>query len=244
MQHHRNLQIPDTLADACDAERMALLVYDMQVGVVGQLPDGPQVTERVGRVLDAARSAGVSVFFTRHMTLPTELMGVFQLRTAMAWQRTDRVEDVVSPFLRDSPGFELMPELAPRASEAIFDKLSMSAFEGTPLEFALRDAQVTAVAIVGVATEVGIEPTVRHAADRGLIPIVITDACGAGNHAAAERSLEVLEAAGDAILTDISTFTGLLARPTTGEPGPREPQQQQDRRRPGAGAGGAPAGSP
>jgi biuret amidohydrolase len=224
MQHHRNLGIPDTLADACDAERMALLVYDMQVGVVRQLPDGPQVTARVARVLDAARSAGVRAFFIRYMTLPTELMGVFQLRTAMAWQRKDRVEDVVSPFLRDSPGFELVPELAPLASEAIFDRLSMSAFEGTPLEFALRDAQVIAFAIVGVAIEVGIEPTVRHGADLGLIPIVITDACGAGNHAAAERSLAALETAGDAILTDISTFTGLLARPTTRGPGPRGPQ--------------------
>jgi biuret amidohydrolase len=224
MQHHRNLGIPDTLADACDPQRMALLVYDMQVGVVSQLPDGPQVTERVARVLDAARSAGVRVFFTRHMTLPTELMGVSQLRTWMAWQRKDRVEDVVSPFLRDSPGFEIVPELAPLASEAIFDKLSMSAFEGTPLEFALRDAQVTAFAIVGVAIEVGLEPTVRHGADRGLIPIVISDACGAGDHAAAERSLDALKTAGDAILTDIATFTALLARPTTGGPGPRGPQ--------------------
>jgi nicotinamidase-related amidase len=224
MQHHRNLGIPDTLADACDPQRMALVVYDMQVGVVSQLPDGPQVTERVARVLEAARSAGVRVFYTRHMTLPTELMGVFQLRTWMAWQRKDRVEDVVSPFLRDSPGFEIVRELDPLASEAIFDKLSMSAFEGTPLEFALRDAQVTAFAIVGVAIEVGLEPTVRHGADCGLIPIVIMDACGAGDHAAAQRSLDALETAGDAILTDISTFTGLLARPTTGGPGPAGPQ--------------------
>jgi nicotinamidase-related amidase len=214
MQHHRNLEIPVTLADACDADHMALLVYDMQVGVVSQLPDGPQVTQRVARVLDAARSAGVRVFFTRHMTLPTELMGVFQLRMAMAWQRKDRVEDVVSPFLRESPGFEIVPELAPLASEAVFDKLSMSAFEGTPLEFALRDAQVTAFAIAGVAIEVGLEPTVRHGADRGLIPIVISDACGAGNHAAAERSLDALKTAGDAILTDVSTFRGLLAAET------------------------------
>jgi biuret amidohydrolase len=220
MQNHRNIGIPDTLADACDPERMALLVYDMQVGVISQLPDGPQVTERVARVLDAARSAGVRVFFTRHMTLPTELMGVSQLRTWMAWQRKDRVEDVVSPFMRGSPGFEIMPELAPLASEAIFDKLSMSAFEGTPLEFALRDAQITAFAIVGVAIEVGLDPTVRHGADCGLIPIVIRDACGAGDHAAGERSLDALEFAGDAILTDISTFTGLLARPTGRPPSP------------------------
>ena len=128
----------------------------------------------------------------------------------MAWQRKDRVEDVVSPFPRGSPAFELVPELAPRGSEAIFDRLSMSAFEGTPLEFALRDAQVVAFAIVGVAMEVGIEPTVRHGADLGLIPVLVTDACGAGNPAAAERSLDALATAGDAILTDISTITGLL----------------------------------
>jgi biuret amidohydrolase len=175
-------------------------------------------------VLEAARRAGVRVFFTRHMSLPVELMGISQLRTAMAWQRKDRVEDVVSPFLRDSPGFEIVPELAPLASEAVFDKLAMSAFEGTPLEFALRDAQVIAFAIVGIATEVGIEPTARHGADLGLIPVVVTDACGAGNPSAAQRSLDALAFAGDAILTDIATITGVLARPTSGEPAPRGPE--------------------
>jgi biuret amidohydrolase len=217
MQHHRNLPIPDTLADVCHPDRIALIVYDMQVGVISQLADGRQVTERVGQVLEAARRAGVRVFFTRHMTLPTELMGISQLRMWMSWQRKDRVEDVVSPFPRDSPGFQLVPELAPRQSEAIFDKLSMSPFEGTPLEFALRDTQVTAFAIAGVATEVGIEPTVRHGADRGLIPVVVTDACGAGDASAAKRSLDALATAGDAILTDISTITGLWARHTTGD---------------------------
>jgi hypothetical protein len=59
MQHHRNLPIPDTLPDVCDPDRLALVVYDMQVGVVGQLADGPQITERVRRVLEAAREAGV-----------------------------------------------------------------------------------------------------------------------------------------------------------------------------------------
>jgi len=224
MQHHRNLPIPDTLADVCDPDRMALVVYDMQVGVVSQLADGPQVIGQVRRVLEAARRAGVRNFFTRHMTLPPELMGISQLRTAMAWQRKDRVEDVVSPFLRESPGFEIVPELAPSASEAVFDKLSLSAFEGTPLEFALRDAQVAAFAIVGVATEVGIEPTVRHGADLGLIPVVVTDACGAGDHAAATRCLDVLATAGDAILTDIATITGLLARPTMRQRGQRGPE--------------------
>jgi nicotinamidase-related amidase len=211
MQHHRDLHLPDGLDEVCDPEHLALIVYDMQVGIVRQLPDGQQVTGRARSVLDAARRARLRVFFTRYLTLPIELMGISQLRTAMAWQHKDRVEDIVSPFLRESPAVEFVPELAPLASEAVFDRLSMSAFEGTPLEFALRDAQVTAFAIVGVAMEVGVEPTVRHGADRGLIPVVVTDACGAGDKAAAKRSLDALATAGDAILTDVSTITGLLA---------------------------------
>jgi biuret amidohydrolase len=75
-----------------------------------------------------------------------------------------------------------------------------------------------------VATEVGIEPSVRHGADLGLIPIVVTDACGAGDPVAAQRSLDALAFAGDAILTDIATITGLLARPTTGEAAPKGPE--------------------
>jgi nicotinamidase-related amidase len=219
MQHHRDLHIPTGLEDVCDPERLALIVYDMQVGVVGQIANGPQITERVSQVLDAARRAGVRVFFIRYMSLPTELMGISQLRMAMAWQRKERVEEVVSPFLRDSPGFELVPELVPSDSEAVFDRLSMSAFEGTPLEFALRDAQVTAFAIVGVAMEVGIEPTARHGADLGFIPVVVSDACGAGNPAAAKRSLDALATAGDAILTDVSTVTRLLAAGSASRPG-------------------------
>lgn len=217
MQRHRNLLIPDTLEEACDPGRLALLVYDMQVGVVRQIRDGPQVTTRVVSVLDAARRAGMRVFFTRHMTLPTALMGISQLRMAMAWQGKVDVDAVISPFLRGSPGFELVPDLVLRDSEAVFDKLSMSAFEGTPLEFALRDCQISAFAIVGVATEVGIEPTVRHGADLGFVPVVVADACGAGDAAAAERSLQALAFAGDAIITDATTISRVLGQEPAAE---------------------------
>ena len=88
----------------------------------------------------------------------------------------------------------------------------MSAFEGTPLNIALRDCGINTFAIVGVATEIGIEPTVRHGADLGFIPIVVTDACGAGDEDAANRSLVSLEFMRDAFLTDVKTICGILSR--------------------------------
>ena len=216
MRHAHGLGIPRTLEEVCDPQRLALLVYDMQVGIIRQLRDGQRVTDQVLRVLAAARGAGVRVVFCRHLSLPKELMGVAQFRMAMAWQRVESPEQVQPWFLRDSPGFQLVPELAPRASEAVFDKITMSAFEGTPLDIALRDCGVNAVAVVGVATEVGIDPTVRHAADLGYIPVVVTDACGAGDAEAAGHALAALEHAGDAIMTDVETICGVLGQARAG----------------------------
>jgi biuret amidohydrolase len=200
------LDVPLTLAEVCRPEGLALLVYDMQVGILGQLPEGDRIIEKVAEVLEAARAARVRTYFTRHVTLPVELMGVAQLRMWRAWQQVDRLEDVASPFPPGAPQTQIVPELRPAASEAALDKLTMSAFEGTPLELALRDARVQAIAIVGVAMEIGIEPTVRHAADLGFIPVVIADACGAGNADAGARSIETLRFLGDAMVTDSFEF--------------------------------------
>jgi nicotinamidase-related amidase len=212
MQHAFGLEIPQTLEDICNPTRLALVVYDMQVGIVKQIENGPQITEKVLQVLNAARKAGIRVFFTRHMSLPKELMGVSQFRMAMAWQRVISPEEVKPWFLRDAPGFHLIPEMNPLPSEAIFDKISMSAFEGTPLDMALRDCRIDAFVIVGIAMEIGIEPTVRHGADLGYIPVVVKDACGFGHRDAADRSLASIEFAGDALLTNVDAFCAQLRR--------------------------------
>jgi nicotinamidase-related amidase len=212
MQRTFGLTIRQTLEDVCDPSSLALIVYDMQIGIVRQIANGLEITANVVRVLEAARSAGIRVFFTRHMSLPKELMGAFQFRMAMAWQRVQSPEEVKPWFLRDAPGFQLVPEMAPRSSEAIFDKLAMSAFEGTPLNMALRDCGISAFAIVGIAMEIGIDPTARHGADLGYIPVIVKDACGFGHRDAADRSFASLEFAGDSLLTSVDTFCAQLAK--------------------------------
>jgi biuret amidohydrolase len=210
MKTIHGLKIPSSLDDICTQEQMALIVYDMQVGILSQIGDGERITDKVHEALSVARSHGMRVIFMRHLSLPKEMMGVAQYRMAMAWQRVQSPEDVKPWFLRDSSASQIVDMLAPRPSEAIFDKIAMSAFEGTPLATTLRDCGIIAVAIAGVAMEIGIEPTVRHATDLGFIPVVLADACGAGHQDAADRSLETLRFAGDAIITDVSTFAATI----------------------------------
>src|SRR5207237_7098077 len=126
MQRAFGLNITQTLEEVWDPRSLALSVYDMQVGIVKQIENGQQITDRVVQVLEAARAAGIRVFFTRHMSLPKELMGVSQMRMAMAWQRVKPVDEVKPWFLRDSPDFHLVPEVIPLLREAVFDKITMS----------------------------------------------------------------------------------------------------------------------
>ena len=206
------IEIPRTVEEAVDLDRTALVVYDMQVGILRQMHEGDRIIERVGALLGVAREVGLRTYFLRHTSLPKNLMGRFQMRQALAWQRTDDPEAVTPWFLRGAPATEIVPELAPRATEAVFDKLSMSAFEGTPLDFALRDCDVRTILITGVATEIGIEPTVRHAADLGYVPVVVEDACGAGHAEAGARALESLRFMGDALFTTVDEAAALLRR--------------------------------
>ena len=207
-----DLEIPATLDEVCRPSQTALIVYDMQVGIVSQIATGRVITEQVRQVLHAARDGGFRVFFTRHMSLPNEVAGVSQLRRAKVWQHVDRAADTAPAFPRDSHQFQITPEIAPLPSEAIVDKITMSAFTGTYLDIALHDRGINSFVIVGIALEVGIEPTVRHACDLGYIPIVATDACGCGDAAAGERALAGMLFAGEAIQTDAGTIIELFRR--------------------------------
>ncbi|QLY31689.1 cysteine hydrolase [Nocardia huaxiensis] len=213
MRHGNGVEIPETLEDVCAPERMALIVYDMQVGVLSQLEHGPQIIEKVVHVVEAARRGGYPIIFLRHMFLPKRLMGAFALRMAMSWQGVDSPEAVHPILQRDTPGFQLVPELQPQEGEMVFDKTSMSAFEGTPLASTLRDLGIGAYAIAGVALEIGIVPTVTHSTDLGFIPVVVEDAVGGRDEPGMARAWEEFAFQGHAFVTDTATITPLLEKP-------------------------------
>ena len=86
MDRFNGLEIPESLDEVLEPARLALVVYDMQVGILRQIADGDRVLANVQRVLAAARERGVRTVFLRHYFMPTELAGVYQLRQAKVWQ--------------------------------------------------------------------------------------------------------------------------------------------------------------
>jgi biuret amidohydrolase len=209
--------IPETLEEICAPSRAALLVYDLQAGIVSQIAGGDVVVERIATLVRSARAAGLRIVYSRHYNVPLPWAGVGQLRMAKTWQRVRTVSELKQHLMYGSPEVQIVDAVAPRPGDLVLDKVTMSAFEGTPLALLLRDLGLSSVLLAGIALEVGIEPTARHAADLGFIPVLVQDACGSGNAEAAQRSLAALRYCGDSVLTGLSSVLGALP------PGQREP---------------------
>ncbi len=197
MKNVFGLSIPEELDEVCTPSRCALILYDMQVGIVSQITEGLNVVARCRQILLAAREMGFRVFYMRHMFLPNHLAGVGQFRRAMVWQNQSDPAQTRPFILQGSDAWQIVPELAPNADEVVIDKITMSAFESTFLNIAMRDAHLDAFVIAGIALEIGIEPTVRQALDLNLLPIVATDACGSKTADLKMRSLATLAETGE-----------------------------------------------
>ena len=197
MKSAYGLSLPTSAAEFTTAARTALIVYDMQVGIVPQIANGEQIVAGCKRLLAAARQSGVRTFFTRHVSLPNLVAGVGQLRRAMIWEQVSDPLLTRPHFTVGSPAYQVVADLAPTENEVVVDKITMSAFEGTYLNIAMRDAQLQAFVIAGIALEVGIEPTVRHALDLNLVPILIPELCGSKSSDAHARTLASLRETGE-----------------------------------------------
>lgn len=212
MKNGYGLEIPGGLSDLCDPTKTAVVIYDMQAGITPQIATGRRIVDGCRVLLEAARAVGFRIFYTRHISLPNESSGATQLRRAMIWQRKNDPTQTKSAFLPTAPSAEIVSELAPRENEVVIEKITMSAFEGTYLNIALRDLGLRAFVIVGIALEIGIEPTVRHALDLGYIPIVVADLCGSRTEELHANSLRTLSETGEVIVTSSSEWLSAVEK--------------------------------
>lgn len=183
----------------------------MQAGILSQIPDADRVMSNVQKLLAVTRKRRVRTVSPATTSCPRNSPGCFSCARPRFWQGKAHAAETRPLIPHGSAGFQLAGGLEPRPDEPVIDKITMSAFEGTPLDIVLRDCGVRAFLIAGVATEVGIEPTVRHSTDLGYIPIVVHDACGSGNATAADRAIANIAFAGDALLATTDDVCAVLA---------------------------------
>ena len=148
----------------------ALLVMDVQQGVVQRFGGSSESLDPFQRAVGAARAAGVPVIFVRV---------AFRHGYPEVSPRNKRFSAISNreEMTRDDASTQVHPLIAPRPDEVVVTKLRVSAFSGSDLEVVLRAKQVETLVLTGIATSGVVLSTLREAADKDFRLVVLADAC-------------------------------------------------------------------
>lgn len=127
----------------------ALVVIDVQNGVVGQAHDRDNVVANIATLVDNARAADIEVVWVQH--------------------NSDELP-------RDSESWQYVPELVRRDSEPVVHKTYGDSFEETDLESVLAARGIGRLFVAGAQTDACIRSTLHGAITRGYDATLVGDA--------------------------------------------------------------------
>jgi nicotinamidase-related amidase len=149
--------------------REALLVMDVQNGVVGRAADPDALLETLGSAVKAARASGVPVIYVRVAFRDGTPEISPNNRTFSALGRSGLGES--------DPSTQIHAAVAPEPGDIIVTKRRVSAFSGSDLEVILRSLGVGSLTLTGIATSGVVLSTLRQAADMDYQLTVLRDGC-------------------------------------------------------------------
>jgi nicotinamidase-related amidase len=127
----------------------ALLVVDVQNGVVAEAHERDAVVGRIAGLVERARAADVPVVWVQHNS---------------------------SELVADTGPWRIVPELAPAHGEPLVQKRYGDSFEGTDLEAILERLGVGSLVVTGAQTDACIRSTIHGAFARGYDTTLVADA--------------------------------------------------------------------
>jgi nicotinamidase-related amidase len=132
-----------------DRPNTALLIIDMQRGVVNSSYGGDAVIANINTALDRARDAGVPVIWIQH------------------WDDN---------LVKDSDVWQYVDELKRDESEPLVHKHYGDSFEETDLERLLAERKVGKLVVTGAQTDACVRSTLHGALVRGYDVVLVSDA--------------------------------------------------------------------
>jgi nicotinamidase-related amidase len=184
-----------------DPARTALLIMDVQTGIVDQLGSS-ELVDRLAGAADAARAAGVRVIYV--------VIGFREGYPEVSPSNRSFSQLSGSGQFTGGPGSEVHELVAPRAGELTVTKKRVSAFAGSDLEVILRAGGYQSLVLTGIATSGVVLSTLRQAADLDFELAVLADGC-ADRDPEVHRVLTEKVFPRQATVTSIAEWTASLA---------------------------------
>ena len=148
----------------------ALLVMDVQQGIVDRFAHDEDYLPRLAAAVEAARAGGITVIYV--------VVG-FRSGHPEVSDRNKSFAAVAGSgrFADGDPGSVIHPAVAPASGDLIVTKRRVSAFTGSDLEVVLRAGGIDHLVLTGIATSGVVLSTLRQAADLDYRLTVLADGC-------------------------------------------------------------------
>jgi len=148
----------------------ALLIMDVQQGIVDRFADDGSYLDRLATAIAAARSAGVTV---------TYVIVAFRPGYPEVSERNKSFSAVAGTgrFTDGDPGVQIPAVIAPAPGDVTVTKRRVFAFTGSDLEVLLRARGTGHLVVAGIATSGVVLSTLRQAADVDYQLTVLADGC-------------------------------------------------------------------
>jgi biuret amidohydrolase len=201
--------MPLDLASLLAPAHTALITQEIQRGVIGDLSalpelakEGQRVVPNIARLCAAARARGVRVI---HCTAIRRGDGLGANRNARIFQYMAKAEPKLIP---GSAAAEIVPEVAVAEGDLVLARIhGLSPFQGTELDFVLRNEGIRTIVGVGVSLNVAITNLAFDAVNSGYQVVLPTDAVAGTPREYAEQMLQHTLRN----VTTLATTAGVLA---------------------------------
>jgi nicotinamidase-related amidase len=152
--------------------KTALLVMDMQQGIVRNLPDAAALLPKVADAIATARARNLLIVFVR-VGFRVGAPEISKQNKIFASGNRDRLsaEEIES-------WMAIHPDLPLQERDILVTKRRISAFTGSDLEVVLRAQNIQHLVLCGIATSGVVLSTLREAADKDYALSVLADCCG------------------------------------------------------------------
>lgn len=156
------------MSDTRIPTQMALLVMDVQEGIVARFAQAGDVLTPIRAAINAAHAAAIPVIYVKVAFRPgypevspnNKSFSVIKQQPSSIMTAT-----------------EVHPAIAPQPADIVVTKRRVSAFSGSDLEMVLRAQGITHLVLCGIATSGVVLSTLREAADKDYQLTVLSDGC-------------------------------------------------------------------
>ena len=154
--------------------KTALLVMDVQAGIVAMLPETAAILGPTAKAIAKARDRKIPVIYV--------VVGFRQGAPEVSLNNKGFAASKERFASIDMAEFmKVHEDLKPRADEVVVTKRRVSAFTGSDLEVILRAYGIQHLVLTGIATSGVVLSTLREAADKDYRITVLADCCADGD---------------------------------------------------------------